>query len=211
MNSILKYDESNTKQNKRSEIIDLSMKLFILEGIHPVTMADLAKECNISLRSLYYYYSNKQDLAVDIQIICMHKFTEVQNIDLAKSKTAYMLLEDLFSSMLSFIAENANILKYITAFDYHFHNEYPSDKYNKSLLTIKAGDFFNSFLERADDGSIELHGSEMDVFITTLLQSFFAYSQKIIYREKAMLSEEINARGDLKLFTKMLLNSVKKR
>lgn len=211
MNEILNYDESNTKQTKRKDIIRTSMKIFIREGIHTVTMADLAKESNISLRSLYYYYSTKQDLAVDIQIICMDQYTYFRDLEVNELKTAYELLEEYFSIILTFINENQSVVKYITAFDYYFHNEYPNEKYSQFLTKIYNSSYMLGLMKKSTDNSVELFGEDYELVLTSVIQAFLAYSQKIIYREKAMMSENKNLRGNLELYSKIMLSSLKKR
>lgn len=213
MNTILNYNESNVKQKKREEILENAMTIFIREGIHSVTMKEIADEINISLRSLYYYYSSKEDLAVDIQIIAMTHFGQFQTIsELDMEKTAFENLSFILNHMLNAIIEKPRYLKYITAFDYFFFNEYPTPKYNQFLNFFKQSSVVYSLLEKASkDGSLETHGESLEVAFTTIFQSFLAYAQKIVYREKAMASEDISSIGNLHFFVTMLLEAMKKR
>jgi len=212
MTDILKYKESLIKSKKRKEIIKKSMNIFIREGIHTVKMSDIALETGISLRSLYYYYNNKQKLAVDIQIICMNSFNAFFDIELDEKDTGYEQLSSVLTKFHKNIMDNQKIIKFITAFDYHFFNSYPGNKYNKFLSTQKNNSIINKILEKGVlDNSIEFYGEDPLLVFTTVFQSMLSYSQKLIYREKAMLSEDISSKGDLSIFNRMLLSSMKKR
>jgi AcrR family transcriptional regulator len=189
------------------------MTIFIREGIHSVTMKEIADEINISIRSLYYYYSNKEDLAVDIQIIAMTRFAIFQDeLELDSEKNAFENLAITLTHMLSAIIKQPRYLKYITAFDYYFYNEYPTPKYNQFLNVFKQYSIVLRLLDRANkDGSLETYGGSLFDIFTTIFQSFLAYAQKIIYREKAMASEDISGVGNLELFIQILLEGIKKR
>lgn len=210
MNEILGYDESNVKQKKRQEIIDNGLMIFVREGIHPVTMQNIADECSISLRSLYYYYSSKEALAVDIQIVVMDRFMHSMQYTYNDLFKAYTNIKSLLKTMVSVIKEKPNLIKYITAFDYYFFNDYPSSKYNTFLSQLKSNPDFLRLIEQAKhDQSIDFLNHPPDVFFTTMFQSLFAYAQKITYREQAMSSEDISGVGDLDLLVDMYLKALK--
>ena len=207
---ILNYNESNIKKKRRKNILDKSMDLFIRDGIHSLTMQDIAKECGISIRSLYYYYSTKEDLAVDIQIcVFTNEWFNVKELDINTS--GYELLKKLVFNVVDHIENNKKIIKYITAFDYYFHNEYPSEKYLKHLEDIQS----NTIIEKivtltGKDNTINTHGESIETTVATIFQSILAYSQRAIYREKALLSEGIVSLGSLRLHAELLVYALKK-
>lgn len=210
MNNILKYDESNVKQRKRKEIIETSMDIFIRDGITKVTMIDIAKECGISLRSLYYYYKNKEELAVDIQMVCMNIFSIQEHYKIEDNDSGYEAVCKFLDGVYNNLIENQKVVKFITAFDYYFYNEYPNEKYISFLSSMQSKKVLeDDILSKINDGSVNLYGKEAITVLATVFQSLLAYAQKIIYREKAMLSENIEGRGDLKLYIEFFKTSLK--
>jgi len=207
----LDYLESKTKQNKRTDILQKAMNLFIRDGIHKVTMQEIAKHSGISIRSLYYYYSNKEDLAVDIQISVFGSNMMQSYEEDTSQLTAYELLCKFKDNLLVFINNNPKAIKYIAAFDFYFYNSYPSDKYLVHLEKIQSNAFSSEIIRKAElDNSIDDKGYSILVIISTLFHSIMAYSQRIIYREKAMLLEKAGDKGSLELHAQLLIESLKK-
>jgi AcrR family transcriptional regulator len=208
VNHILNYNESITKQNKRAEILNTSMDMFIRDGIHPLTMKAIAKECGISVRSLFYYYSTKDDLAVDIQIIALTKFGEITNTQYNSEKTAYENIKEYFDNFIHGVNLNKKIIKYIAAFDYYFFNDYPSPKYNAFLNSFKQDSTILQIIDSSrKDHSMNVGDNDPRDVIVSVVQSFFRYAQNVIYREKAIQSEDISDVGDLQLLADVYMRS----
>ena len=207
----LDYLESKTKEHKRVEILQVAMGLFIRDGIHNVTMQKIAKKSKISIRSLYYYYSNKEDLAVDIQISLFGSDWLKLDDEDTSELTAYELLYKLKDNLVSYINNNPKVVKYIAAFDFYFYNSYPSDKYLIHLEKIQSSELSSKIIRKAKlDNSIDDKGYGTLTTISTLFHSIMAYSQRIIYREKAMLLEKAGDKGSLELHAQLLMESLKK-
>jgi len=68
-----KQDYSNIDNKQR--IIDTATKLFIRQGAHNTSLADIANELGISKGTLYYYYSSKSDLIFDVTDIYMKRLS----------------------------------------------------------------------------------------------------------------------------------------
>jgi AcrR family transcriptional regulator len=68
-----KQDYSNIDNKQR--IIDTATKLFIKQGAHNTSLADIALDLGISKGTLYYYYSSKSDLIFDVTDIYMKKLS----------------------------------------------------------------------------------------------------------------------------------------
>jgi len=54
------------KEEKKNNIIDVALKLFSKNGFYNTTIPDIAKALNISVGSMYNYFSSKEVLAKDI-------------------------------------------------------------------------------------------------------------------------------------------------
>jgi len=61
----------------RVQILDAALQRFQQYGYGKTTMAEIAKDCNMSAANLYRYFKNKQDIAADCADRCM---TDQQDI-----------------------------------------------------------------------------------------------------------------------------------
>lgn len=210
MVDLLQYVESPVKQRKRFEILTKTQDIVIREGLYPITMSDIAHEIGISKRSLYYYYKNKEELAIDVQIMVMTEYIYGMEFDVDHSLSGYEQLLQLTEYLSERVKRYTKEIKYITAFDYYFFNGYPDEKYSQFLKTINEDLALVSILEKGvEDGTLRLPSEDIHTFAMTVYQSVFAYAQKLTYREKSMLSEEPERRGDLKTFIEIFKESVK--
>ena len=211
MKNILNYDESNVKNKNRCLIIEKARDLFISEGIHVPTMKDIANAAGISLRSLYDYYQTKDHLAIDIQIVTMSLIdSSFSNYQYNPSKTAFQNLQYVIEIVYKDLLDNQKAIKYITAFDYYFYNSYPDNRYNIYLNSLKSSTVPMKIIEHAiKDESIRFYHDDPMLTLMTIFQSLLTYAQKIIYSEKAMLSEDISGKGDLAIFKEVILNGLK--
>ena len=60
----------------RQSILEVASKIITQKGVKNTSLADISKEVGISKGTLYYYYSNKNDLIYDIADIHLKKITE---------------------------------------------------------------------------------------------------------------------------------------
>ncbi|KAA6460508.1 MULTISPECIES: TetR/AcrR family transcriptional regulator [Bacillus cereus group] len=65
----------NTKSTK-DKIVTIATKLFLSKGYQVVSMEDVAKECDITKATVYYYYATKADLFTDTMIQMMARIRE---------------------------------------------------------------------------------------------------------------------------------------
>lgn len=65
--------QNQTTKPTKMIILDTATKLFIQHGYKIVSMDDVAKECDITKASVYYYYSTKADLFTDAMVHMMQR------------------------------------------------------------------------------------------------------------------------------------------
>lgn len=63
-------------KERRRQIVDGAVKLFIKKGYHKTTTRELAKETGISIGSLYEYVSTKEDV---LYLVCIAIHSEVEH------------------------------------------------------------------------------------------------------------------------------------
>lgn len=213
---ILNYKESKTKSKARENILTISKELFIDRGIYVTTMMDIAKATKISRRSLYYYYNNKEDIAVDIQIVCLNKIMAL-NLEMDSDDTlcGYELVRALLIKSIKFFLENEDLIKYISRFDNYFNEEYHSDKYTNYLsekLSIGYTLLRDAFIKGYEDSTIVIDINNIQTIVSTITQSIMAYAQRYIFRKKAFASENtLYNIGDLYIFVDLILKGIENK
>ncbi len=75
----------NTKSTK-DKIVEIATKLFLSKGYQIISMEDVAKECDVTKATVYYYYATKADLFTDAMIQMMARIRENMHKLLSTSK-----------------------------------------------------------------------------------------------------------------------------
>lgn len=101
-----------SKENRRAQIIDSAMKLFIENGYTSTTTASIAEEADISEVTLFRHFSSKEELFMEglepILTLSLDNFIIKSNGMEATDKLKY-ILED----RIQFVSNNHAILKLI--------------------------------------------------------------------------------------------------
>lgn len=206
--SVLNYNESRTKHAHRQNILDQSFRLFLQTGIHYVTMDDIAKTAQMTLRSIYNYYNSKEEIAIDLQIICVYT--------LQQAKTTKLEFENGFLETAYWIRffgrwfmEHQEVTTYLTMFDYAFVTDYPNYRLVEFLNENNVGHIiFESINRGVQDGSIiQLDPSKLAY---TIAQIAFSYVQKYIFHLTVKTFDPITDQiGNYELFVELIINSLR--
>ncbi len=73
-----------THEEIRQQILAAAEKLFLHYGYNKTTMAEIAKDCNMSPGNIYRYYQGKKELAVELAKVCLYRTMAKLNSALAK-------------------------------------------------------------------------------------------------------------------------------
>ena len=70
------------KENKKEIIMKTALSLFAKKGFYSTTIADIAKEMNMSVGNMYNYFSSKESLAKELLIYTSKRFgDEIRKIN----------------------------------------------------------------------------------------------------------------------------------
>ncbi|WP_170061523.1 TetR/AcrR family transcriptional regulator [Rummeliibacillus pycnus] len=92
--------DQTTKPTK-SVILETATTLFLQNGYKIVSMDDVAKACNVTKATIYYYYSTKADLYTDCMIVMMVRISENISKVLANEQPLKIRLYQLIKIHLS--------------------------------------------------------------------------------------------------------------
>ncbi|KOS60554.1 TetR/AcrR family transcriptional regulator [Lysinibacillus agricola] len=93
-------NDINAKPTK-AVVLETATKLFIKEGYKNISMDDVAKACNVTKATIYYYYPTKGELYTSALIEMMNKIRQAIIRILEQSKPFKERLEELVEVHLS--------------------------------------------------------------------------------------------------------------
>ncbi|KAA0786797.1 TetR/AcrR family transcriptional regulator [Bacillus sp. BB56-3] len=68
--------QNKTTISTKDKIVNVATKLFLNKGYQIVSMDDVAKECDVTKATVYYYYATKSDLFTDTMVQMMFRIRE---------------------------------------------------------------------------------------------------------------------------------------
>jgi len=89
---------SNSKQN---DVLCAAIDEFAQRGLLGTTMEAVAKKANVSKRTLYKHYANKQDLFDEVVLLLLARIEQLQNYQFNAQQPIYDQLSDLARLSLS--------------------------------------------------------------------------------------------------------------
>lgn len=209
----VQYDESRTKQLQRNVILSQAYRLIIEKGLQNVTMQDIAEASSIQRRTLYYYYSNKDAVAVEL-INCVINEFKNHTIYLPNYfTTGYARIEYIFHYFLDYLLANEDVVLFTVQADYYYNKNYGESNPGQSFQSIY-GQLENVLYEDLERGMKD--GSVKEQFANNAKEVFFvigssiiALAQRLLHREEVIRTEAGYDRSSLKLQVELLLSGIK--
>src|SRR5690625_7679678 len=92
----------------KSKIMEATIKNFSVYGYQGTTMRKIAEEADIKASSIYYFFSNKQELFVEvIRFIIGHHFTSMESVfEINKSEQHHTVFSELLKGIVSHHIKN---------------------------------------------------------------------------------------------------------
>ncbi len=157
-----------SKEDRKNQILNCSMKIFIKKGYSKTTMADICKKSKISKGGLYHHYPNKESIFFDLVKMAVENRKDIIKDYLANNKD--MKREDFIINLLLEKILDKNDYSYL------FVNLLIESKNNKSLssyYTKIANYIEKDFIEFCKKENlteyIQLTNSEFGVFVNSLI------------------------------------------
>lgn len=188
------YNESPTKAKTRKEILSVAVDLFTDYGMDAVTMVDIANRCDITIRTLYRYYPNKDHLIVDTAYFYISEVQFIEHIKLDKSQTG---IEHLKTIMQSLVAqankkEYLSFIKFIMYFDLYLTKIEPDNpayvKYIEQYVVDMNMEIKQllrqTFIRGIHDCTINIKAEDIEFYEEYILQSIFSVLMRVIVKEQ---------------------------
>lgn len=186
----------------RARILDAAEKLFLENGIEATSMADISTLLGISRVTMYRYFANRDEIAVEIHVRMLEKINSVPRID------GHLTTLDNFREGVRLILRNYSNLRdayrYIGMFDAIYLDKAP----DHSLTQWTKAQLMKGALgERAASGNlpqIQAYGYRMEIILNVLTW----YLEKLALRgEVSWADPAVPLEEHLEFFEKMILRS----
>jgi AcrR family transcriptional regulator len=209
LNITSNYNESPTKKNKREIILTIAYKLFIEKGIENVSMLEIAEQAGMQRRSLYNYYNDKDQLAIDIYK-CQYISALTLNWDLSK-KTSYESVEHILTQTYNYTVNDPEFIVFSSYFDHYFRKGYGDSDFAQFIDSFHSRLIFSDLKEKWSlDHSINpSYAESLDENIYLTISSIHALAQKIIFNQTKVTDETSYDFSTIKNYVDLMLKLIK--
>lgn len=194
----MKIHSEKMKQDRKTEIISISAKLFKEKGFSAVTMRDIAQALDIKAASLYNHIKSKQEILVLIIIEIAEEFTNKMNQIFNSKETSIQKLEKIIELHIEITIRNPNELASLNNDWMHLTNQ------ELTYFIKMREDYEQNFRKIVKTGianqEIKNLNPEVIIFsmLSTLRTLYIWYGKKNTIDEKVLKSN----------MTKVLMNGI---
>lgn len=200
------YIEGKYKTRKRTELLNIAYKLFVEKGIENVTIIELAEACGLERRSLYNYYKDKEEIALDL-MRCWYENVGAIIIVNDENKNAFEQVKAITYQFYEFAINDPDAIRYSAHFDHYFRSKYSDEGFTTYItekrISIWRGDLFEQGIK---DGSLDPRIAESTVEYAMALEgAIFAFAQRLVFTDNEANKEL------LKIAIDSILYAIKKK
>jgi len=214
----LKLSREEQKDETREKIITSAIDTFVEKGYAGAQMKDIYEKAGIGKKTLYRYFSSKEDLALTTETRILKSIVEniwpVDEIENDTTLNAFEKLKKIYTKlMLDFIYNNEKLFKFTAQFDVNvtgIHDELESGR-NFTRYIQSLGDFTEKLIiEGQRDGSVrsDINPSRTSV---TGNNAIMGLALRIFAREENIKREQGYGREMIGYQIEMFLDYIKAR
>ena len=136
------------RERRINVILDAAKNVFIEKGYFKTTMSDIATASEISRRTIYLYFKNKDELSYEIvyKAFLFLKEKIVSAVDISKS--GYERLMDIQSAYLEYNSTRLSDVVFTMYFDFKMNTNLLEDKQIKVCLILISDIVYPCFFEK---------------------------------------------------------------
>ncbi|MFV0380226.1 MAG: TetR/AcrR family transcriptional regulator [Anaerorhabdus sp.] len=180
-----------------NKILEESLDIFCAQGISKTTIKDIADAVGISRRTIYRYFSSKEDIAYEIMLTLMKTWNEQQHrIFDNLVGNGLEKIEQHFIQLKNYMKNHLDMMRFMSEYDHYFKDNFSSEpqesiKLELQKLFLQSDVLIEKLIkEGIADSSIEIHDKQ-EVLVATLTNALWTFAQAISVRG-TRLSEEAN-------------------
>lgn len=189
-----------TKSATRETLIASACRLFLEKGLAAVSMEEISAAAGCTRRNLYRYYGTKDDLAVDVVIVLLEDWNNVQTrVFESCAGKASQRLRGFLGGLVSALDDRRDVLRLLGEFDFVYRDTaaYHPDS-DRTARFLGVSHLTETYLERLlalglADGSLDLP-TRPEVLVPTLTTVLWGLAQRVALRE-TLIREEFGVSG----------------
>ncbi|WP_369345616.1 TetR/AcrR family transcriptional regulator [Caldalkalibacillus mannanilyticus] len=157
------------KEQKKRSIIEASLTLFMKHGIQKVSIAEIAKEANVSQVTIYNYFESKHNLIHEMFIYYIdHKYQEFEQIMSSLVPFPEKIEKIIFSKKEAASQIHEELYQYIMK-EYSSNENYVEKLYTEKAIPL----FYSLFSEGREQGFIDPNiSNEAILFYIQMLKEY---------------------------------------
>ncbi|MDR1209896.1 MAG: TetR/AcrR family transcriptional regulator [Clostridiales bacterium] len=127
-------------QEKKSGILKATLELIAEQGFHGTSVSQIADKANVNVGSLYYHFTNKDDILNALYLDCKKRITQYAFQCYSANNTVDKRLKILIRNIIRFFSENQQELSFIEQFE-------NSPYYSNIILTEEYANIMKPYLD----------------------------------------------------------------
>lgn len=186
-------------KQKRSEatmdkILDTALNLFCLKGYYNVSTNEVAKEANISIGNLYFYFPNKEEIFIQILDRYFRSFMEIHETFLKEINTLEnnpkIFLKRLMEVIIKEHEESLELNREIRILALSNSRVENIVQRQHEQLKKTAIDYFQKYVKKDEIRDVEATIEIVFILVDSVIDEI-AFSKNIANKER-LLSETLN-------------------
>lgn len=172
---------ANHRENQKGWILEIAEDLFIHKGIANVTIADVAKASRLTRATIYKYFSNKEQMALEIFNMISKGWIDRNERDVwSAAGNGYERIHKFVTSHFEYLIQNPREARFIAEFNYLYAKEWPAEmalKLFSKTLEVDRQRILDCIRQGQQDGS--LRG---DIAAELVLAAIFNFNSGMLNR-----------------------------
>ncbi|MCJ8313927.1 MAG: TetR/AcrR family transcriptional regulator [Saccharospirillaceae bacterium] len=206
-------NESRTKRSKRQILLTKAEEIFRTKGIASTSMIDIAKIAEVERRTLYNYYNNKEEMAIDIQIEYLRNYGATVEFKIDYNKDFPEQLEQYCDAYVRRFLNNKDYIIFITQFDYYFRhisNDENLERFhqkmkNRNMTNNPAMEIISLICKQKN---INISHDMLKKFFFTLHHCILGVAQRVIFRESVFMEEQNYSSEDILMIIPIIVKGI---
>ncbi len=140
-------------RQRRQEILAAAEKRFALKGFHTTTMAEVAKESEFAIGTLYQFFKNKEDLYTTVLGERFDGLLDVVKREAEAPESCEKRIRSIVTTIVSFIEDNADFFRILLR-EWNSHGDTTNDK-PMEVLIAKHFTYLELFATVIEEGRVQ--------------------------------------------------------
>ena len=182
---------SRTRKKQYDNIVDSARELFIERGIETTSMRDIAVAAGVERKTVYNYFSSKEELATHVLINMeeLGEFFALGDFSESDGKTGYEMLENILQHWAKKYQDYKDALMFSFQYNYHFNIESQLKDYVSTTNEVSKTKIGRAIARGIEDGSIFTDGMDAEMTSFTVIRMCRSVIEKQLYRSEAVNAE----------------------